>query len=456
MKKALIFFFGETLSKGINWIILGILFFLAKDNVASYGVLGILVAIERILITFLLLGQNRFIFRYYDHSKSKLKFLSSVASGWVISTILFCAIFYGIVAAISKDYFFSVPVFPDLLVLMLTLLLNNVINFQNFYQRITFDDISYSKRVLLLSVYKMTVIIILSFYLDIVLAYVLGVFIGQLVSIVTSLSIFKVIKLHPRLDKKILKSSLAYGWPLILQGLLSTTLVYVDRFFLEAYVSLKEIGLYTFAMTIGSGLVFITSGLASYFEPLFFKNRESEKLASYINIYISLSIFIMSLIVIFINSVYCLWSELFEVDILLLNVICFSFLLNPFYYTVSCVYMIFDSNKYVLIMGVLASIISVAFNSILIVKYGVIGAVSTLFIVYIFLSLVNYQIMKKYINFQFSEIITFALTVSSVIVTFYIYSHELLVFIVSVLLILLANGIYIKMNFRHLRRIFEK
>ena len=72
------------------------------------------------------------------------------------------------------------------------------------------------------------------------------------------------------------KSALKFSLPLIPGAISFIILDISDRIILEKYVSLKELGLYSIAYTLGFGLNVVINGSYRAFEPILFKSFSTE------------------------------------------------------------------------------------------------------------------------------------------------------------------------------------
>jgi O-antigen/teichoic acid export membrane protein len=81
--------------------------------------------------------------------------------------------------------------------------------------------------------------------------------------------------LHERLRWHFIRESLTFGIPLILHSFMALGLVVADRFILERYRSLREVGLYSVAYTLGMAMFIVTLSVSQAWSPIYFETANN-------------------------------------------------------------------------------------------------------------------------------------------------------------------------------------
>src|SRR5690606_39111752 len=127
-----------------------------------------------------------------------------------------------------------------------------------------------------------------------------------------------------------------FSWPFIFHGVAGNLLGNADKFILERFLTLNDVGLYTLAYSLGSSMIFAYIGISVFMEPMIYKENDEEKRKVLLDKFIlaTLSFGIIAYAIIAIASLYILpvfyndkYSEVFKYTPL----IAVSFLIYPFY-----------------------------------------------------------------------------------------------------------------------------
>ena len=83
-------------------------------------------------------------------------------------------------------------------------------------------------------------------------------------------------KVGGQADRAVVAQLLLFGWPFVFHILSANILSYFSRFFLEVYSTTKDVGVFTFAFTLGSGLYVGYAALGTYFEPRIYSHADDK------------------------------------------------------------------------------------------------------------------------------------------------------------------------------------
>lgn len=205
----------------------------------------------------------------------------------------------------------------------------------------------------------------------------LGAAIPALVMFLWSLSrhldVFK-----ERIDWKLLKSSLVFCAPLVIAAMMNFFTDGYDKVFLQKYVPLDQLGLYTIGLSIASYLGVFSTAIGETFNPDIYEsiaNKDNKRAFKFVFIQIGIMIFIVAAFILLAKYViyiltagryvdstpYARIASLFAITSLLRG------LVTPFIFAAK-------KTKVVLVAKILSSIVVVLTYSVLIKNYGLYGA----------------------------------------------------------------------------------
>lgn len=392
IKKLFSYASAEVVAKGLNWATIAVLPLIISTS--EYGQVGLLVAIEGLLSMVLLVGQEKAVLRFqnqvdydvYGYTMKIAAFTFLIAVGGIV------------IAGCFADSLFGVKLFPDLFILLISIFFFNAIRLKMALARINDDTRVFWISRLTYQGAKFLAVVALSYLLGSATGYIYGCFLAAILASGLLFLPSKQISV-PQLkafsfDKNI-KFLILFGWPFIFHALSGNILSYADRFFIEGYLNKTELGVYTFAYTIGSSLTFLFVAISAYFEPLVYKHASDQTkykkiLRVYYKALIGASCFYAVFLIIFFN-----WytkkflSADFQEGIGILYIIIAAHLINPLYLIANFELTIYNATKLVAISTLIAGLINILFNILLIPRMGVAGAAYSTLISYVALSLIG-------------------------------------------------------------------
>lgn len=445
LKKILSYGAVEGIAKGLNKLILLLLpFFLITEE---FGKVGLIISIETLLPFFTILGFERVILRFYSeaHKYPHIDKTINVALNYSHFLVL---ILLGFSYLLGFRQFFGLELFPDLILLVILVYLQslNMIVLNKF--RVAEKHKDYFKSRLFLQVGKFLLVILLIYITKSYLGYLYG---GIIIAVITNI-IFRIQSAQTdrqKFDLPTFKYFFNFSWPFIFHGISLNLLGNADKFILENYLSLKEVGQYTFIYSIGSMMVFGFVGISIYLEPIIYKSDEKKR-EDYIQDYIFYGTLIFT-VLFFITSLFSnyfvqyIYSSDFSSVSYLIPLIAISFVLYPYYLTANYRLIYDKKTKKIAIFSVLTCVLNIGLNFLLIPIYGLFASVFITYISYFIQALVfNFISNGSKFTRQSFEIIVIG------VLFFILILYKISFYIITVILILFIGYIfYLKQRKRY-------
>lgn len=404
LKKILSYGFVEGIAKGLNKLVLLLLpFFL---DTVSFGKVGLLVSLETLLPIITLLGFERAILRFYSF-KTDIKCFDKTINVSVNLSHLACLILLLVLYLTGVKSLFSLDIFPDLLLLLVLVYFqsNNLLILNRL--RVNEEHKKYFKSRLVLQIGKFVFAIALVYLMESYLGYLVG---GIITTFLVNI-FYKVKSLKQEketFEKSTFKYLFAFSWPFIFHGIAINLLGNADKFVLERYLSLAEVGQYTFVYSIGSMIVFGFVGISVYLEPLIYKADQVKK-EKYLKDYLIYgnSIFLVFFFIILFVSHYVIdlfYATNYTEVAYLIPLIAVAFVLYP-YYLVANYRMIYDKKtKLIAVFSILSCFLNIGLNILLIPIIGLYASVLVTFISYFVQALMFTLVATKKLTMDSIEI----------------------------------------------------
>ncbi|MCP4605642.1 MAG: oligosaccharide flippase family protein [Proteobacteria bacterium] len=181
------------------------------------------------------------------------------------------------------------------------------------------------------------------------------------------------------LEWKYIKTTLAFSLPFVPATLATATYEHADRYLLQEFLSLHEVGIYTFAQKFLLPLSVIVFAIDKAFMPIYIKAKKQKETSVNLNHTINqLSVFLglatiglayfATEIKIFVNVKYAASFEIISYIAIFwfLRLICFF----P-----SAVLIYYKKTKYFLLINLIPAVVNIFLNIILIPRWGIEGAI---------------------------------------------------------------------------------
>jgi O-antigen/teichoic acid export membrane protein len=192
--------------------------------------------------------------------------------------------------------------------------------------------------------------------------------------------------MQPRIDRQLIIRCLKLGLPILFSTLFSIIINYGDTFFLEKYSGYKELSIYYLAFSFSSIISLISMSLQNVWLPLFFKEKDLEKnMAKTRRMIVRLTLGLVALSVIIVIAVVVLLylqiippnyhAILYVLPIMLISqiLVCLAILYSNYLFY-------FEKTAFVLLSGVIISVISILMNMYMVARFNIYGAALTLLV----------------------------------------------------------------------------
>lgn len=410
-KHGIVFGLGSTLHQLIALILLPI--YTTYLTTSDYGILGLISITGQILGIIFALGLTTALFRsYYDYNEQDDRKVV-ISTAFFLIAITCCILFiFGIFSSESL----SLLVFGNteyeiyFLIIILTTIFGilNSIPFAVF--RVRKESIKY---VILQFSFFIIGISLIIYFVTIKNLGVMGVLVGQLITaIASSIVLFFYIRkdIVLKLSKFEAWKMIHFGAPLVLAGLSSFVFTYADRYMLNYYLTLSEVGLYTLGYQFGMVImVLLITPTKLIWGPMFLSVKDDSNAKDFFSraltyvffigvvLFLGLSLLSKEVIQIFANKEY--WDAYMVIPVITLT------------YLIWCARPILEVGIYLkrktkviawyFFIGATTNII---LNLALIPEYGIMGAAYATLISFIVMIIIDYYYNRKYIKINYEWI----------------------------------------------------
>jgi len=461
IKDSFFYTVGNILPQAGLFILLPI--YTAYLSPEQYGIVNAMTVISSIIGIILTLGIDRGIYRlYYDYNEDERKtYLGTIIIG-ISSFSLFFFLFFLLFPQLLLSIYKSIPFYPYYFLMLLYTLLSVVITVPSIYLRMS----EQADRFVLLNI--LSFLFTAFFNLIFIIYYkegAVGMLKGNLLASfiigpIYYLFSFKAIKFNFKFNY--FKNSVKFSLPLLPALIFSWVLNLSDRIFLERYLSLNEVGIYSFGYKLASLVTLISGGLFSAYTPYFYKlvnekgNEAKGQIEKYNNTFILIILIICFLIAFFSKEV----IELLISSKYLGAISLIPFLTIAFFFSQITGFlnlMIYQKKKSLQIMNItfVSALFNIVINLLMIPSFGMMGAVFSTLISFFALFVIEYWYAKKcyFIPYHWNLIIPTALIFISIYVVFEIISIKNIIYrlLLKILISMLIALLFFQRNKRHLK-----
>jgi O-antigen/teichoic acid export membrane protein len=442
----LIYSFGNVLPKAVTFLLMPLYtFYLSPEQ---FGIVNTIQAFSAFLIIIFTLEIERSVYRLihdYKQDDDKKRFLGTLSiSMFFISTLMLFVLIN--LKSILNDFSNDIPFNPYILYGILA---------SYFYTftlipKIYFQSIHNAKKYFLLSFLQFlcdTLMVI--FYVVYLKQGAIGMLKGILMGHIIVLPFFvyhtlKNIKIV--FDLKIFQNTIKYSLPLIPSIIAAWIINLSDRFFIEYFFSLSEVGIYSLGVKIASVVQLVAGSFLMAYNPLFFQyaNSEDQENAKK-KLYISHNLNIVILLIVGFSIAFIGKDIIYLfMDVRYHNAYVFIPFLSLGYFFMQLIgfqnlaYYQSKKTKELMYIVLFSSFINILLNYFLIKNYSAFGAtLATLFTQFIFF-VIQFHFSKKYyfIPYNWKLIIPLSLlAITLVIINNTFWSVSLLFLCVKLLFI---------------------
>jgi len=372
---------GEGVARGLNWGMMALLpFFLSTEE---YGMVGLLVSIEILLSNVSLLGLDRAVLRFYAKDKLPGRLLTSILTVWaILAWIPLAAVF--VLYLLGWKTLFSIPLAPHLFLLSVIVATSNLNVLCTCIGRAEHHLAIFLRFRLCYMALKFTCVLVMAKMLGNSLSYVIGIGVSAFVMLIMIVP-FLHRRANGRRDNARVRQLVTFGWPFIFHVISGNIISYVSRFFLVVQDTAQDVGVFTFAYTLGSGLFVIYAVLSTYFEPQIYSHADDklccEKwLAFYTNVCIALASFGGAMLLIVYPYLQIYLSSDYGRGLPVISMVMGTVLLRPLYLQGNYRLTAYNKTHYIAVASFLGACLSIALNFLLIPRYGIWGAAMALYV----------------------------------------------------------------------------
>ena len=371
----------------------------------EYGVISLIASIISFLSLFLIFGMDSAIFISFYEYKKERKLIISSAFWFLFSWGLILMSLVSIWSGSISNLIFKTPVYqPLFLITFSTTYLTLLINLAKIVFRLEFKAKTFA---IVTAVNAFVATGLMIFFVAYLKKGLMGYFEGQLIGIfVTMLLALYLIRknLQFKVNLKRLKEMVLFGAMIVPTSLSFFVFDLSDRFFINHYRNLTELGLYSIGINIASLIVFFSYSLGQAWSPQVLKMYFETKKVFYQFVprfFVYYLIFFFGLAAII---------SLFGQEILIV-------MTTEKFYAASSVIapltlaMVFAATNQITSLGInisrhtkyfafytgLAALLNIGLNFLLIPKFGMVGAAWSTVISYLFLTIAYFINSQKFI-----------------------------------------------------------
>lgn len=436
--------------------------FWQKLTPADYGIIAIIEMVLVFLPPFLTLSLDQSIMRFYYEWSNTKKRKEKIGSIWLLScitTIIFGALFFLILAPLSKFIFPDVSFFPFIFMGIVIAVLSS-------FHLIPFSVIRIMKKPKVFAIYRISSFAIQMFFSVYLIIFLnMGVH-GYIYSLIISKSIVLVglllfmTKISTLIIKKAhLREALQFSLPLIPASLVANTTSILDKFLLQQYAGLNTLGYYSVSLKFANIIGQLHSALKLSYGPFLFKTISDYKtsgnaIASKMTIYyifpllvvgLSINLFIDDFVILFGNNEY----------LPIINIVPFLvmvYLINSLNVYLAPGIVISKKTKLKIIPDSIQLVVILVSGVLLIGPLQITGVILSRFLSTIIFLLISIYITKRLIEWKnnYAYIILSLLTIIFMTYTDYVASNlggfywRIAVSVTLFLIFILTYGFYLK------------
>lgn len=466
-KQTLIYGFGYVLARMINFLLLP--FYSHHIAPTEYGIVSLVYAFIAFMNIIYHYGLENAFIRFYSKAGAAeghegKDVFSTVLGSIVLSSVVFSLIIALFAPGLSR-LFLQSPDYAHIIRLSAAILfMDALFLIPLHYLRITNKALNFT----LITLANVLINVGLNIYLIRFRGMgIEGVFISNLCA-----STFNVLILIPvvvknwngHLLKGLWKKMLLFGLPFIPGGLASMLIELSDRFMLQWFRGLRDVGLYSAGHKLGIFMMLVVMAFRFAWHPFFLQKQNDPEAPRLFSKILTIFVFVMSLVFLVVSfyikeivSFPIMGSTLINQEywagIVVVPFILAAYLFDGIYINFHpAIY--YSKKTWVISLTVgIAAVINICLNLILIPRMGMIAAgISSLF-AYMFMALCTYLIVRKWLPVPyegFKLLMIFVLTLAGIV--FYVSADPsplLRLLIIAVYCILTAPVVFYRKRGRH-------
>lgn len=435
----------------------------------DYALITLATLVQSILINFICPGQpgsiSRFVFEHL-HSKKRLHYLFSTAIINTLATGLVILIFMLLFGDIIFKFSFknSIFTFKDYgIYIVLFAIVSNLQGIILAHYRNIENIKGYISTSLLFFLFT-----IIGIYVGVVVleGKALGNILGRLIGLSIPLFIYLIVYYFNRpivYLKSMDLSMLKYGLPLVPYSLTLFFYNNIDKFFLERFLSLETLGIFSFATSLAAIMEIFFNSVNSAINPTIFKLLLNEnkienliKIRDINKVYIIISIIVILIVCAFAGFfIYFFIDNRYHAIILFIPILFLAYISRVKGMIYSLPLFFYKKTSILPYISLATLLVGVVFNWIFIPIYGIWAAIFSSFILnevrFIFnlFACVRYKYLKKeYFKLLFENVVGYLIIILFLIVIFLTSSFQLLKFQISIFVVSCLSLIILFISYR--------
>jgi O-antigen/teichoic acid export membrane protein len=385
-------------------------------STVEFGIYSISLIVTTYFGVFSNLGIPQAFYRLYFDLKEEKEKYELITTSFIFVTLLSLALI--LIMFVFKGYLLSVffvedKYYPCFYITIFLSLFESPQLITFYYFRIE-DQV---KQYVIFNFLKSAVLLLFSWGFLIVFHYgILGIFLARLISSFPTYLylMFIILRKHGiSFSKQKVKEMNIYGFPFFVIGILGTVMASLDRPIMLKYMSMADVGIYSVAFRISSGVkMIIATAFGLGFSPLVMgiqNEANGRKVFSKIFTYYLLvaGLVVLGISIFSKEIIQMLASREYMEAYIAIPLLCLGTLFYGIYTNMEVGIFITKKSKYYLPIMFISSIIYVVLNFLLIPKFGFIGAALANALSFLIMPILTYCYGKKiyYIPYEFIRII---------------------------------------------------
>lgn len=412
-KNSLIYGVQDVLEKAVIFLLIPV--YTAYLTPGQYGIVSLMNLLISILSIFFLAGQKGAVLRFYheyrDSPREKQLFLGSIFFYLLLAPLFLSLLLILWGAPLFDLVFQDISFYPYGFLAVLTAYFMVIPKLQLSVWIAGAEPRKYAFYAI--AMFLLAIALILTFVVGFQWG-ALGKLLGDTLArgafgLVTALLFFRYVKI--KLSRPVLKQSLSYGLPLIPHLLAGIILSMSDRYMLEYFVGLTEVGLYSLGYNLGLIMIVIAYAFDKAWFPFFFSAAGSPEgepmLARVATYYFTFSMFVTLFMVIFAREIVTLMAappyyQAYQV----VPVVALGVFFHCVYYVPVKAFFYRKKTKIIPLLTGSAAAVNIGLNLLLIPRCGMLGAAWATVFSYMLMLILVFIFSQRlyYINYEWSRL----------------------------------------------------
>ncbi len=398
-KNTIIFTIGEVIPKLLSFILLPI--YMQYFTPSDYGIIGYTSSVFSILPIITTLGLASYVLRYYfdeENEVSKKKLVGNIFSIISLVNIIFFILGFLYIPQLLIFFNNKIEWNPYFKYSFITFFLDIFTIIPLILFRVKQD----AKRFVIFNITKVLLqYILIIFFVFYKKLGLFGFYLGNLLALIPFflISLYLMFKFTIlNLNFKKIKEGLIFSLPLLPGSLAFLLLNSGDKFFLEQYVTLNNLGIYNLSSTIALSLNILISSIYKAVEPEFFIRFSQNNFIFFVNRFKKILLFFIYssaiLLALFTKDVVKLISDNYTSVYLYVPLILISVLMSGSNIIYGGILSAEKNTKSISKAVIFGTLISLTFNYLLIPKFGLYGAAISSSIAFIAMNIILFFSIK--------------------------------------------------------------